>query len=137
MLARSIFLILLSSMYVTAHAVTLKSLAQKSSVLLAISENDDLMKKCKLTHDKISALSSNLQAEIDKKIQTLSNNDFKILDSRSSTCLQDCSCAIYAYAYEARGKSNKEISEQAAKMTAQDRQLCISKIKDICGKYLR
>lgn len=137
MSVRNIILFVILGLSINAQAVTLKELAIKSSVILAASENPDILKKCKKNLDQISILSFDLKEQTEVKIHTLTESDLKILDQRAATCEQDCTCAIYAMAFEFKNKPHTLLSEKAAKLTAVDRKKCVSKLKDICGKYLR
>lgn len=119
----------------TAHAVTLKSLAQKSALLLAVADSEVLQKKCNLSSVDISGLSQTLKADVDAKIQSLTEKDFKILDNRTSTCQNDCTCSIYALAYEARNKENAKMKELAVSLTQKDRLKCTEKYKNICSLF--
>lgn len=131
-LRNSLFLLMLL-IGLGANAETLKSLAQKSTVLLAASDEVAIQKKCSLTMDKISMLSQKLKSQVDEKIGKLTEADFKILDQRAESCQTDCSCNIYSLAYENRDKKNQVIIEKASKETAGDRLMCIQKIKNICS----
>ncbi len=124
------FLILIGCNF--SKAVTLKSLAQKSALLLAVADNEDLQKKCKLTAMDISQHSQSLKAEIDTKIQSLTEKDFTILEGRTNTCQEDCTCSIYTLAYEARNKENMLMKQKAEKLTQADRLKCVQKYKNIC-----
>ena len=81
---------------------------------------------------KISILSQTLKMRIDEKIKTLSTHDFEILNQRTETCEQDCSCTIYSLAFETRNQQNQILSEKALKETSESRKNCVSKIKNIC-----
>jgi hypothetical protein len=115
------------------NAETLKSLAQKSTLLLTIADNEAFQKKCSINSERVSMLSQKLKIQIDQKIDRLTENDFKILNHRAETCQNDCSCNIYSLAFEAKNKKNEIMTEKASKETTADRQKCISKIKNICS----
>lgn len=119
----SVFLILFS---IQLRAETLQSLARKSALLLAASEDEDLLKKCKMSSEKISELSQQLKIRIDNKINKLKSADFQILAIREQTCEQDCSCSIYSLAFEAHNKKNQKLFDKAAAETVQDRKNCVS-----------
>lgn len=134
MFLRSFFIFCIFLVGLGANAETLKSLAQKSTLLLSIADNEALQKKCSLNSEKISVLSQKLKAQIDQKIDRLTENDFKILSHRAETCQNDCSCNIYSLAFETKNKKNEIMTEKASKETAGDRQKCISNIKNICSR---
>lgn len=134
MFLRSFFIFCIFLVGLGANAETLKSLAQKSTLLLSIADNEALQKKCALNSEKISVLSQKLKAQIDQKIDRLTENDFKILSHRAETCQNDCSCNIYSLAFETKNKKNEIMTEKASKETAGDRQKCISNIKNICSR---
>lgn len=133
MFLRSFLTICILILGLGANAETLKSLSQKSTLLLSIADNEALQKKCSLSSEKISVLSQKLKAQIDQKIDRLTDNDFKILNQRAETCQNDCSCNIYSLAFETKNKKNEVMTEKASKETAGDRQKCISNIKNICS----
>jgi hypothetical protein len=116
-----------------AQSETLKNLAHKSTALLFLADNSEAQKKCGLSAQKISMLSQQLKFKVDSKIENLTSKDFEILNHRMNTCALDCSCSIYALAYEARGKDKLFNGDKASPETAADRQKCVSKIKNICA----
>lgn len=120
-----------------SFAITVKEIAEKSVILLSMTENEELIKKCKTNIDTVSIKSFDLQAQLDVKIQTLTAADMRLIKKRSQTCEQDCSCSIYSIVLEKKGLTDKLVSQKAEALTAHDRKKCIRKIKDICGKYLR
>lgn len=115
-----------------APAETLKSLAIRSTVLLALTENHDLAKACQIDTGKISALSQKLKIKVDQKIAALGSGDFKIIKSRAQTCEHDCTCNIYALAIEGSGENNVTIERKAATESAKDRRRCVKAWKDFC-----
>lgn len=123
-----------------SQAQTLKTLAQLSNALLVLNEyalNQETDKACQLSVTDISAKSQNLKSQIDEKIKSLSEVDFKILNQRLKSCATDCTCDIYAYAYEARQKPDPGMAEAAAKTKMADRMLCLSATyKKICSNKL-
>lgn len=133
MFHRSFLVISILLVGLGANAETLKSLAHKSTLLLSIADNEALQKKCSMNSEKVSMLSQKLKSQIDQKIDSLTENDFKILNQRAETCQNDCSCNIYSLAFETKSKINDIMTEKASKETAIDRQKCISKIKNICS----
>ncbi len=113
-------------------AQTLKSLAIRSSALLAIADNTDLQKKCRIESSDISMLSQQLKIQVDQKIDQLDEEDLKIIEGRSKICRTDCTCAIYSYALEQRGLKNVKLERLAATETAADRRRCLVTIKNYC-----
>lgn len=116
----------------TAHAVSLKSLAQKSALLLAVADSDELQKKCKISASDVSMNSQALKVEVDAKIQSLTEKDFVILNARTTTCQNDCTCSIYALAFETHNKENKAMKESAEKLTQADRLKCAKQFNNVC-----
>lgn len=116
----------------TLSAETLKSLAHRSTVLLALSENESMAKQCNANSEKISELSQKLKAKVDKKISELSPGDYKIIKSRAKSCELECSCSIYALAMETAGENNVTIERKAATETPTDRRRCVKDWKDYC-----
>jgi hypothetical protein len=108
-------------------------MSQKSTLLLALADDETLQKKCSLNSEKISKLSQKLKAQIDQKIEILSDNDFEILNHRADTCQIDCSCTIYSLAFENRNKKNELLNEKSGQETTADRMKCVSKMKNICS----
>ena len=113
-------------------AETLKSLAYRSTVILALSENDTMAKACQVNAEKISVLSQKLKVKVDKKIDELGPSDFKIINTRAKNCELDCSCSIYALAIETSGANNVIIERKAATETTTDRRRCVKSWKDYC-----
>ena len=124
------FIALMGFQFVSAE--TLKSLSHRSTVILALSENDTMAKACHVNAEKISELSQKLKAKVDKKITELSPGDFKIINTRAKSCELECSCSIYALAVEASGVNNVTIERKAATETATDRRRCVKSWKDYC-----
>lgn len=116
----------------SASAETLKSLALRSTVLLALSENDQMAKECQVDAVRISQLSQKLKAKVDKKISALGPGDYKIIKNRAQTCEIECSCSIYALAMEQSGEANVTLERKAATETATDRRRCVKNWKDFC-----
>lgn len=122
-----------------ASAKTLRELAQTSNLLLVlsdrlVSESDHEVKKrtCGLSHKQISERSQKLKALIDKKIESLTANDYRILVARENSCQQECTCDIYALAFERKGEVNQVLEQKASQMTLQGRERCVARVRDIC-----
>jgi hypothetical protein len=111
---------------------TLKSLAYRSTVILALSENDSMAKKCQVDSAKISLLSQRLKAKIDKKIAELTEGDFKIIKARAKTCSSECICNVYALAISNAGSTDVILERKAATESPQDRRRCVRSWKDYC-----
>lgn len=114
-------------------AETLRALSLKSTALLVLADDAQLQKKCHVSVAKISKLSQNLKAQVDSKIESLSEPDFKILNRQTNTCQTDCSCTLLALAFESKNKKNEFLSKKASEETLADRKKCILKIKNICS----
>jgi len=115
----------------TLNARTLKELAIHSNAILAASDNN----LCQLSSSEISKLSQNLQSQIDHKIQNLKNKDYAIIKSRLNTCSNDCTCDIYALAFEKNEMTDTAnlFSKKAELITAQSRLHCFKKFSS-CKK---
>lgn len=87
-----------------------------------------------MSHQQISARSQKLKSQIDQKIESLTENDYKILEKRANTCQQDCTCDIYSLAFEKKEKINEILSQKAAQMTIESREKCAQQIKNICTR---
>lgn len=120
----------------TASATTLQALARKANLVLVAADSVEIQTKCHLTSEKISALSQELKIKVDEKISKLGLADFAILQQREASCEADCTCTIYALAYESRGQANKIIEEKAQKTSAKDRLRCSLNITDICRELM-
>ncbi len=123
-------------------AKTLREMARTSNVLLVLSDrlgsDDSEIKKrsCGMSYKQISARSQKLKSQIDQKIDSLTPGDFRILEKRIGSCEQECTCDIYALAFEKKEKENEVLNQKAAQMTQQSREKCMSQIKNIC-RYTR
>ena len=111
---------------------TLKSLAYRSTVLLALSENDSLAKECHVTATQISQLSQKLKAKVDKKITELSEGDYKTIKNRAKTCSSECICNLYSMAVSSTGTTDVILERKAATESPQDRKRCVKSWKDYC-----
>jgi hypothetical protein len=121
-------------------AKTLREMAQTSNLLLVLSERvgsgDSEVKKrsCGMSYKQLSARSQKLKSQIDQKIETLSANDYKVLERRIGSCEQDCTCDIYALAFEKIDKPNEALNQKAAQLTIENREKCVAQIKKICSR---
>lgn len=121
-------------------AKTLRELAQNSNLLLVltdrVSSSDAEVKKrsCGLSHEQISIRSQMLKAQIDQKIESLTEADYRILEKRAQNCELDCSCDIYALAFEKKERSNALLNQKASQMTLKDREKCVRQIQKICAR---
>jgi hypothetical protein len=125
---------------VGAPAKTLREMAQTSNLLLVLSDRvsseDSEVKKrsCGMSYKQISARSQKLKSQIDQKIDSLTEGDYKILKKRIGNCEQDCTCDIYALAFEKKEKPNEILNQKAEQMTMQSREKCVAQIKNICKR---
>lgn len=121
-------------------AKTLREMAQTSNLLLVLSDrvssSDSEVKKrsCGMSFKQISARSQKLKSQIDQKIESLTEGDYQVLEKRIKNCEQDCTCDIYALAFEEKAKPNEALNQKASQMTPQDREKCVSQIKNICKR---
>lgn len=110
--------------------LSLKSLAQASSFLLA--QSDLVLEKkpaCFKSSQEISLASQKLKSWVDQKITQLSDEDFKILKYRIGTCENDCSCPIYSLAFENKdgilsADLKKQLGEKASALKSPDHLKC-------------
>lgn len=116
-------------------------MAQNSNLLLVLSERVDAdgdkeikKRSCGMSHEQISLRSQTLKALIDEKIESLNDRDYKILERRVATCELDCTCDIYALAFEKKEKSHEILEKKASQMTLEMRAKCAAKIKKICQR---
>lgn len=130
-------ILIICSLTCVSFAITVKEIAEKSVILLSMTEDQTLIKKCKASLDDVSIKSHDLQAQLEVKVLTLTDADIRLIKKRSQTCEKDCSCSIYALVLEKKNLTDKVVTQKAEKITADDRKKCVKKIKDICGKYLR
>ena len=107
-------------------------MAYRSTMILALSENESLAKECHVNAEKIPALSQKLKIKIDKKISTLGPGDFKVIKSRAKTCELECICNIYSLALDGSGEQDVITERKAATESPIDRQRCIKGWKDRC-----
>ena len=114
------------------HTETLKSLAYRSTVILALSEDEALANKCHVTTGQISQLSQKLKAKVDKKISELSVGDYKIIKNRAKTCSTECICNVYSLAVSSTGETDVILERKAATESPQDRKRCVKGWKDFC-----
>lgn len=125
---------------VGAPAKTLREMAQTSNLLLVLSDRvssgDSEVKKrsCGMSYKQISARSQKLKSQIDQKIDSLTEGDYKILEKRIGSCEQDCTCDIYALAFEKKEKPDEILNQKAEQMTMQSREKCAALIKNICKR---
>lgn len=132
-----ITLFVISLFSINSQARTLQSLAQLSNALLVLAEQatpNTGSKTCNLSSQQISEKSQALHALIDEKSQALTEGDFKILSQRADTCDKDCTCDIYAYALEKRERPIQTIADKATKTQMEDRQKCMSAVKNVCAQ---
>lgn len=118
----------------------MREMAQTSNLLLVladrVSSSDSEVKKrsCGMSFKQISARSQKLKVQIDQKIESLTAADYKILEKRINSCERDCTCDIYALAFEKKEKTNEALNQKAVQMTAKDREQCVAQIKNICQR---
>ncbi len=135
-----LFILMIS---ISSHAESLKNLAKASNAFLAIGDLllDEKTKESKLTCDlkfeKISPVNQSLKALIDQKVRSLIEKDFKIVEKRLSSCKADCTCDIYAYAFENKDqKISKSFSTLAETTTTADRLNCYKKLDSFCDSAI-
>lgn len=137
---RSVVLFICIFSFENLQARTLKELAQVSNLLLVLSDRassgDHEVKKrsCGLSSKQISARSQKLKAMIDRKIEKLTDSDYRILEKRILNCEVDCTCDIYALAFEKIEKPNEKLNLKASQVKPEDRSSCVSQLSDICKK---
>ena len=115
-------------------------MAQTSNLLLVLSDRvgsgDPEVKKrsCGMSFEQISASSQKLKSQIDQKIDSLTAGDYRILEKRIISCEQDCTCDIYALAFEKKEKPNEVLGKKASLMTIESREKCVAQLKNICKR---
>lgn len=123
-----------------AEGKTLREMAQTSNLLLVLSDRvsseDSEVKKrsCGMSAKQISARSQKLKSQIDQKIESLTEGDYRVLERRISSCELDCTCDIYALAFEKKEKSDEALNQKAEQMTMQNREKCVTQLKNICKR---
>lgn len=125
-------------------AKTLKEMAQTSNLLLVLADRSQTQgaqqdpqiqkRSCGMSYEQISARSQRLKSKIDQKIESLTEGDFKILNTRVASCEHDCTCDIYALAFEKKDKPADVLNQKAAVLTPKDREKCVQKLKKICDR---
>lgn len=130
--------------YSSAQAKTLQELAQVSNALLhlankAPAEGSGTADSCGLSMKQISKKSQKLQFQIDGRISQLNDEDFKIINGRYSQCDQDCTCDIYALAFEKKNKKDElKFAEKASLTLPEQREKCFKNLPNFCeSKFLK
>lgn len=125
----------------SVSAKTLREMAQNSNLLLVLSDRVDAdgdkeikKRSCGMSHEQISLRSQTLKSLIDEKIDSLNDRDYQILEKRAATCELDCTCDIYALAFEKKEKPNELLEKKASQMTPEMRAKCTAKIKNLCQR---
>ncbi len=122
--------ILFSTAYGDTTKLSLKTLAQASSFLLAQSELvQDKKASCYKSSHEISQASQLLKSWIDQKMTQLTDDDYKILKYRVATCEIDCSCPIYSLAFENKvgflsADLKKQLDDKASALKSADHLKC-------------
>ena len=121
------------------NAETLRNLAKASNAFLVIGDLllDEKTKTsnltCQIKFEKISPVSQALKSLIDQKVRSLIEKDYLIIQSRLSKCKAECTCDIYAYAFENKdSKIAKSFSSVAETTTSEDRLKCYKQIAAFC-----
>ncbi len=122
--------IIFSSAQAETVKLSLKSLAQASSFLLA--QSDLVLEKktaCYKSSQDISLASQKLKSWIDQKIAQLSDEDYKILKYRINSCETDCSCPVYSLAFENKdgilpADLKKQLEDKASTLKSADHLKC-------------